>query len=309
MAWVPPGKEPAVRLDGIHHITAITGDAQRNVDFYCGVLGLRFVKKTVNFDAPQAYHLYYGDDFGDPGTILTFFEVRGMEQGRAGTGMIDQIAWKISPGSGEYWAERLERSGLTPACEIGTVGFEDPEGLRLKIVETVTAQEGLASSYSDVPHEHALRGFDGARALVADPRGTGDLLQVLGFKRPGDPYAYAVDGQRMYAMRASTQEGLPGAGTVHHIAWACRPEDHDAWRRELMIEGIKVTPVIDRTYFRSIYFREPGGVLFEIATKGPGFTVDEAPEELGSALKLPPQHEPLRPVLERELAPITIPDS
>jgi glyoxalase family protein len=296
-----------MRLDGIHHITAVTADAQENVDFYCGVLGLRLVKKTVNFDAPQAYHLYYGDDLGDPGTILTFFEFKGIEAGRVGAGMIDELAWKIPPGSGQYWVERLERAGMVINHEVGSIEFYDPEGLRLRIVETVTAHEGRASSHGDVPHEHALRGFDGVRALVSDPRRTGDLLKALGFRRPGDPYAYAVDGQTLYAMRASARDGLRGAGTVHHIAWACEPEEQERWREELIHEGINVTPIIDRTYFRSIYFREPGGVLFEIATRGPGFTVDEEPEELGSSLKLPPQHEPLRPVLERELTPITVP--
>jgi glyoxalase family protein len=307
MARSSTGKEPAVQLDGIHHITAVTADAQRNVDFYRGVLGLRLVKKTVNFDAPRAYHLYYGDDLGDPGSILTFFEFRGIEPGHAGDGMSDEVAWKVPPGSAKYWKQRLEAAGVTASHEIGTVEFEDPEGLRLKIVETVTVHEGLASSYGDVPHEHALRGFDAARALVADPRPTGDLLQLLGFERPGEPYAYTADGRTRYAMRASAQEGSQGAGTVHHIAWACRPEDQEAWRNELVVQGINVTRVIDRTYFRSIYFREPGGVLFEIATEGPGFTVDEAPDELGTALKLPPQHEPLRAVLERELVPIEAP--
>jgi glyoxalase family protein len=298
-----------MRLDGIHHITAITADAQRNIDFYCGVLGLRFVKKTVNFDAPQAYHLYYGDDVGEPGTILTFFEFRGIERGRAGAGMIDEIAWKIPTGSGAYWLERLERAGIAANGEIGAVRCEDPEGLELKLAETVTAPEGRASSHGDVPHEHALRGFDVARALVADPRGTGDLLALLGFERPGDAYGYALGGQISYSMRASAREGLQGAGTVHHIAWACDPEEQAAWREKLIEADVHVTAIIDRTYFRSIYFREPGGVLFEIATTDPGFTVDEAPDELGTALKLPPQHEPLRSVLERELVPIRVPGS
>jgi glyoxalase family protein len=296
-----------MRLDGIHHITAITADAQRNVDFYCGVLGLRFVKKTVNFDAPKAYHLYYGDDTGSPGSILTFFEFRGVERGRAGAGMIDQISWKVPSGSGAYWAERLQSAGTSAHHQSGTVDFEDPEGLKLAIVETADANDGPASGYSDVPAEHALRGFDGVRALVPDPRRPQELLTEMGFERVGDKYAFGLSGDSLYSMRASAQVGVQAAGTVHHIAWACEPDEQEAWREHLISKGLNVTPIIDRTYFQSIYFREPGGVLFEIATKGPGFTIDEAPDELGTSLKLPPQHEALRPALERELVPITLP--
>ena len=298
-----------MQLDGIHHITAITADAQRNVDFYAGVLGLRFIKKTVNFDAPQAYHLYYGDDPGNPGTILTFFEYRGVEQGRAGAGMIDTIAWRVPAGSLGYWRDRLTAEGFeTDDADAGTLVSADPEGLRIEIVGDAAPEEGLTSTYSDVPPEHALRGFNHVRALVADPRSTEQLMNEIGFERPGEPYAFSLAERSLYRLRVSSQVGIQGAGTVHHIAWACEPDEQEAWRNKVADVGMQVTPIIDRQYFRSIYFREPGGVLFEIATKGPGFTVDEAQDELGTGLKLPPQHEPLRPILERELTPITIPD-
>ena len=287
-----------MRLDGIHHITAITADAQQNLDFYVGTLGLRFVKRTVNFDAPQSYHLYYGDDLGSPGTIMTFFEFKGVDRGSAGAGMIDTVAWRAPEASLDRWRDRLSSAGIAVEDRDGVLSFEDPEGLNLQIVGTPGAHA-----------ESSLLGFDSVRALVADPRPTEELMKELSFDRPGEPYAFEIDGRALYRLRISSQIGVQGAGTVHHIAWACELDQQESWRERVQAVDMRVTPIIDRTYFRSIYFREPSGVLFEIATKGPGFTVDESPDELGKSLQLPPQHEPLRQMLERDLTPLNPPSS
>jgi glyoxalase family protein len=277
------------------------------VDFFSGVLGLRLVKKTVNFDAPQAYHLYFGDRLGNPGSIMTFFEFRGVDRGRAGAGMVDLVRWRAPEGSFGFWEERLVSAGAQPKYEREELRFEDPEGLQLAIVEDASGDPQHASTTEDIPSERALRGFHSARALVADPRKTEVLMEAIGFERPGEGYSFGIDGRVWYSTQPSAQIGMQGAGTVHHIAWACEPDEQEQWRSLLQSEGVNVTPIMDRMYFRSIYFREPGGVLFEIATKGPGFTVDEGSEELGTSLKLPPQHESLREALERELVPISVP--
>jgi glyoxalase family protein len=281
-----------VKLDGIHHITAITADAQGNVDFYAGLLGLRFVKKTVNFDAPEVYHLYYGDDEGNPGSILTFFEFPGASRGQVGNGMVSSITWRVG-------AEGL---GLDIVVD-NSGGAEGPE------------DRALQATRSDVPSRHALRGFDGVGALTHDPEASRRLLaDVLGFETEEEiPELFWCRGNSRSASIAYAQairgRGIQGAGTVHHIAWACAPEDQAAWRERIAEAGFDVTPIIDRTYFRSIYFREPSGVLFEIATSGPGFAIDEPVAELGTNLRLPPQHEHLRADLERTLRPLRLPGS
>jgi glyoxalase family protein len=305
-----------MRLEGIHHVTSITADAQRNLDFYAGVLGLRFVKKTVNFDAPDVYHLYYADAKGSPGSVMTFFEFPGAQPGRAGAGMIHRVAWRVgSEASIDFWAKRLGEAGV----EVGRHGdraawFEDPEGLGLALLvpDNPAAEPPLRGEAPDVPAEHALLGFEGARAYARKPGASGQLHEALGFDRGGaDDREWRVAGEQRHADYVyddpPAQAGIQGAGTVHHIAWASRDEDHEAWRERAAAGGARPTPIIDRQYFRSIYFREPSGVLFEIATFGPGFDVDEPLEHLGESLRLPPEHEHLRAQLERTLSPLRTP--
>jgi glyoxalase family protein len=298
-----------MELQGIHHITAITGDAPGNVDFYVRLLGLRMVKKTVNFDLPEVYHLYFGDEEGNPGSILTFFEFPGARRGRPGAGQIDRISWRVpTQGSMDFWGERLESAGVEVEPGNAWLRFADPEGLGLEIVvEEPPAR--LTARSSEIPEEHALAGFAGVRAL-GPPRASEPVLSgVLGFGGAGSEFRLEGPGwSSSYAYtEAPAEPAIEGAGSVHHIAWAARPEDHEAWHQHVAGEGLRPTPIIDRTYFRSIYFREPSGVLFEIATIGPGFTLDEPLERLGEALMLPERYEPRRAELERSLTPLTNP--
>lgn len=301
-----------MKLDGMHHITMITGDAERNVEFYADVLGLRLVKKTVNFDAPEAYHLYFGDEQGSPGSILTWFEFAGARPGRAGAGMIHTIQLGVpSEVSLDFWAARLESKGYASERGERFLSFEDYDGLRFELVVGDHGNPPLRAVHPEVPAEHAILGVEGARAYVA--RGTEadrDLLTgTLGFTEVADG-EYRLDGDTRrfhWAYDATTEHGVPGAGTVHHIAWHSRDEDHVRWQERVADAGMHVTPVIDRDYFHSIYFRQPQGILFEIATSSPGFAVDEDPTHLGEELRLPKQHEHLRPLLERHLTPLTNP--
>jgi glyoxalase family protein len=303
-----------MRLEGIHHITAITGDAPRNVDFYVRVLGLRMVKKTVNFDAPDVYHLYYADERGSPGSVLTFFEFPGAERGRHGAGMVHRIAWRVaSEPSLDFWAGRLAAEGVAAGRQEDSLRFEDPEGLGLELIVVEMGDAPLAAEAPDIPAEHALRGFQGVHAYALRPEESAPLLRdTLGFEDQGDD-DWVVLGEARRARYSydppPERAGIQGAGTVHHIAWASRDEDHPAWRERALEAGARVTPIIDRQYFRSIYFREPSGVLFEIATFSPGFDVDEPLDSLGEELKLPPQHEHLRDRLERTLTPLPNPRS
>jgi glyoxalase family protein len=306
-----------MKLEGVHHITAITGDAQKNVDFYAGVLGLRLVKKTVNQDDPTVYHLFYADEKGDAGSDLTFFEYPGAPQGRAGEGMIWGIRWRLGTDDAlDFWEKRLTEHGTeVERGEDGVVRFADPEGLGhgLKVVETT--DEPLIAEHPEVPSEFALQGFDGAIAYSSDPEASRPLLEeALRFQplagEPGQSGWEARGGTRGGLWGYSeppAERGLQGAGSVHHIAWASQMEDHEAWRERVIAAGARPTPVIDRFYFRSIYFREPSGVLFEIATLGPGFTVDEPLESLGEKLSLPPDYEHLREQVEPILRPINNP--
>jgi glyoxalase family protein len=301
-----------MKLNGMHHITMITGDAQRNVDFYADVLGLRLVKKTVNFDAPEAYHLYFGDEHGSPGSILTWFEFAGAQRGRAGAGMVHTIQFGVgSEASLNFWADRLAARGYATARGEGSSTFTDYDGLHL---ELVVAQDGnplLRAEHSEVPAEHAILGVEGARAYVArGPDADRDLLtQTLGFTHHGHG-EYRLQGDKRHfhwGYETSGERGIPGAGTVHHIAWHAPDADHVSWQQRVADAGMHVTPVIDRDYFKSVYFRQPQGILFEIATTSPGFAVDEDPEHLGEELRLPRQHEHLRPQLERHLTPLINP--
>ena len=303
-----------MELDGTHHITAITEDGQRNVDFYVGVMGLRLVKKTVNQDNPSVYHLFYADEHGDPGSDLTFFEYPGVVRGRAGDGMIHRIVWRVaSPQALDFWAERLGERGTAAerASDRDALVFSDPEGLEHELVVSSVDDAPLIAEHPEVPAELALQGFDGARAYSSDPERSRSLLEeTLGFARR-DGGLWEIRGEHRGGLYAyddpPAPAGVQGAGTVHHIAWASKPEEHEAWRERVAEAGASPTPVIDRFYFRSVYFREPSGVLFELATLGPGFTVDEPLESLGEKLSLPPFIEHLRDQIEPNLRPIVNP--
>jgi glyoxalase family protein len=289
-----------VKLEGIHHVTAITGDAPGNVDFYTRVLGLRLVKKTVNQDDPTVYHLFYADERGSAGSDITFFEYPGTPRGRAGAGMVHRVAFRVgSEESLGFWQERVggERSD-------GSLVFEDPEGLALELVVDDSGDDPLVARHPEIPEEHALRGFAGVRAYTIDPEQSRGFLEgTLGFE-PG----FVARGDRrsgFYEYDETERRGMQGAGTVHHVAWASPQEEHEAWRAAVEQAGARPTPVIDRFYFNSIYFREPSGVLFEIATLGgAGFAADEPIDALGERLSLPPNYEHLRAQLERVLTPL-----
>jgi glyoxalase family protein len=296
----------------MHHITMITGDAQRNVDFYADVLGLRLVKKTVNFVAPEAYHLYFGDERGSPGSILTWFEFAGAGRGRAGAGMIHTIQLGVASEQAlDFWADRRSSTGYASERTPGGLSFEDYDGLRFELVVADDGNAALKAVHPEVPAQHAILGVEGARAYVA--RGTDAdrelLTETLGFTELSDG-EYRLDGDTRHfhwGYDATSDAGIQGAGTVHHIAWHSHDEDHVAWQQRVADAGMHVTPVIDRDYFKSVYFREPQGVLFELATTSPGFAVDEDPDHLGEALRLPTQHEHLRSALEQTLTPLTNP--
>jgi glyoxalase family protein len=301
-----------MKLDGMHHITMITGDAARNVDFYADVLGLRMVKKTVNFDAPDAYHLYFGDERGSPGSILTWFEFAGARPGRAGAGMVHTIQLGVgSEQALDFWADRLADKGYPSRRGDGSLAFADYDGLGFELVVADDGNPPLRAEHPQVPAAHAILGVEGARAYAA--RGpeadSGLLTATLGFTELGS-HDYRLDGDERHfhwAYDPATQVGAQGAGTVHHIAWHSHDQDHVEWQHRAAGAGMQVTPVIDRDYFKSVYFRQPQGILFEIATTSPGFAVDEDPAHLGEELRLPTQHEHLRPRLERVLTPLTNP--
>lgn len=307
-------------LPGIHHVTAITGDVQGNVDFYAGVLGLRLVKKTVNFDDPGSYHLYYGDELGRPGSAMTFFVWPGAPRGRQGTGQVGVTAFSVPAGSLGWWAARLEAAGVRPGSPSSRMGddvlpFADREGMRLELVVPARPDSRTAWAGGPVPDEHGIRGFHSVTLSQTGSEETARLLtDTLCFRPAGG------EGRRTRFETGETggvvdllvEPDVPptqvAAGTVHHVAWRT-PDDPSQleWRETVAGAGYDVTPVLDRQYFHSIYFREPGGVLFEIATDLPGFTVDEPAAELGSSLRLPPRLEPLRAELETRLPPFTVP--
>jgi glyoxalase family protein len=298
-----------MRFDGIHHVTCITGDAPRNVDFYVRVLGLRMVKKTVNQDDPTVYHLFYADEKGSAGSDITFFEYPGAPRGQAGDGMVHTTVFRVgSEESLDYWAERLGTEEIETQRDGASLRFEDPEGLGLELMVTDAPDAPLTAEHPEIPQEHRLQGFEGVRAYSSAPENSKALLEEgLGFEPHGDDTWEVVGDERRgwVTYDAPTpQRGLSGAGTVHHVAWASTMDDHEAWRERVRGVGMHPTPVIDRFWFRSVYFREPSGVLFEIATLGPGFTTDEPLETLGEALTLPPNYERYRDQLEQTLTPL-----
>ena len=310
------------RIPGIHHITAIASDPQRNLDFYTQALGLRLVKLTVNFDDPGTYHFYFGDETGRPGTILTFFPWARAPRGRQGTGQVTTISFSIPQGGLAYWQERLASEGISTAqpqrrFDEQVLAFSDPDGLQLELVAHPGAEARPGWAGGPVPAEFAIRGFSGAALTVDDYELTADVLtNVLGFRlveQEGQRYRYAVgegaDLARVDLINApELPQGQIAAGTVHHIAWRTPGDEQQlAWRTELQQVGLQVTPVRDRQYFHSIYFYEPNGILFEIATDPPGFATDETPETLGTHLKLPPWLEPQRATLENKLPKLWLP--
>jgi glyoxalase family protein len=303
-----------VRLEGVHHITAITGDARGNVDFYARVLGLRLVKKTVNQDQPSVYHLFYADEQGSPGADVTFFEFPGAVPGRAGAGMVHRVLWRVASEEAlDFWTGRLSAEGVDWERDesAGSLRFADPEGLGHELLVADVPDQPLIADHPELPRELALQGFHGARAYAADPEASRPLIQdALGFEPVGDGL-YEVRGEQRRGFwhydKPPSEPGREGAGTVHHVAWASTMDDHEAWRERAIEGGARPTEVIDRFWFRSIYFREPSGVLFEIATLGPGFDADEDPAHLGEKLVLPPRFEPLREQIEATLTPIENP--
>jgi glyoxalase family protein len=301
-----------MKLEGIHHVTAITGAAPQNVEFYAGVLGLRMVKKTVNQDDPTVYHLFYADERGNAGADITFFEYPGVPRGRAGDGMVHRVVWRVASREAlDFWQRRLEREGVSSKRTERSLLFSDPEGLDLELVLDSSGDEPLRAEHPGVPIEVAIRGFDGVRAYSSVPEASSELFErTLSFSRDGGA-SWTVRGEArggFYRFDPPPQRRpLQGAGTVHHVAWASPMGDHEDWRRRVAAAGASPTPIIDRFYFRSIYFREPSGVLFEIATLGPGFTADEDLDTLGRGLSLPPNYEHLRDKLEDVLTPLPDP--
>ena len=301
-----------MRLEGIHHVTAITGDARRNLDFYVRVLGLRLVKRSVNQDVPSILQLYYGSENGAPGAILAFYEYPGIQVGRAGAGMIHRLSWRIgSERALAFWARRLSGEGVEHERHGAHLRFRDPEGLELELVVVETDDEPLTASHPDIPDGLALQGFDSVRAFARDPERSRALLEAtLGFERRSDAVwdtRGSGRGGRYAYDSAPVKPGIQGSGTVHHVAWAATEDDQEQWHAALVEAGSGATPVIDRYWFRSTYFREPSGVLFEITTTGPGFALDEPVERLGERLALPPALEHLRGELEAGFTPLSNP--
>ena len=306
-------------ITGIHHVTAIASDAQENIDFYIGILGLRLVKKTVNFDAPEVYHFYYGDESGNPGSILTFFPYGGLIKGRHGKGMLNTTTFSIALSSLNYWLQRFKKFGIEykkPVDRLGVetvVYFEDTDGLGLELVFN---DRDTRPGYSNgnIPMEHSIKGFYNVEIWEEGYERTAGLLteqldhQLIAEK--GNRFRFAAtDTPGNYIdilCMPDSMKGLAGSGTVHHIAFATPgKETQSEVRLRILQRMLNPTPVLDRSYFTSVYFREPGGVLFEVATQGPGFAIDEAVEHLGESLKLPPQFESRRKELENLLTPVT----
>ena len=309
-------------ITGIHHVTAIASDPQKNLDFYTGLLGLRLVKLTVNFDDPTTYHFYYGDRLGTPGTLLTFFAWTGIRRGRQGTGQATSVAFSIPESALGFWVERLRNAGIDAQNPVRrfdeqVLAFRDPDGLALELVAHHGAEERAGWAGGDVPAEYAVRGIHTVTLCLDGYEHTAKLLtETMQFRKVGEEgsvfrYAVGAGGSGAIVNLRCAPDVWPGivaGGTVHHVAWRTPTDDEQrAWREEIAGVGLNVTPQLDRRYFQSIYYREPGGVLFEIATDGPGFSVDEAEEALGTRLMLPPWMEPNRGELERVLPPLRLP--
>ncbi len=308
----------ATSIAGLHHVTAIASDPQRNLDFYTTVLGLRFVKRTINFDDPGTYHFYFGDDTGMPGTILTFFPWPGARRGRAGAGEVSATAFSIPFGSRSFWTARLKEHSITfsehSRFGANVLAFQDPDGMSIELVEHKETHPGTAARYSDVPAEYAIQGFYGVTLLLKRLEHSAELLGVMGMTQigqEGNRTRFAPEGEALgrfidILVDSKAPHAAPGAGSVHHIAFRTPDDAGQAEWRKILAPHADVTTVQDRTYFRSIYFREPGGVLYEIATDIPGFLIDEPAESLGEALRIPAWYEPSRSAIEARVAPIIL---
>jgi glyoxalase family protein len=302
-----------MNLDGIHHITAITGDAQRNLDFYTRVLGLRLTAKTVNQDDPSVYHLFYGDELARPGADLTFFEYPHAIPGRAGAGMVHRIVWRVgSEKALDFWADRLAAEGTETHRSQDSLRFADFEGLGHELALDHSGDEALIAEHPEIPAELALLGFDGVRAYSPEPQATESLLKgLMGARQLGGADAWELRGDKRGGWIALDQppaeRGRQSAGVVHHIAWRTTDAEQGDWLERLNAARIPNSGIIDRHYFHSVYFREPGGVLFELATEEPGFTVDGPVEDLGRRIILPPWLESQRGEVERRLTPLPDP--
>lgn len=304
---------------GIHHITAVASDPQQNLDFYTDILGMRLVKKTINFDDPSVYHLYYGDEAGRPGSILTFFPWSHLKNGKPGEGQVVAIAFAVPEGSLDYWGDFMADQNIEfmePFERFGkpVLGFQDPDGLHLELVADPKVNDLEGWSGGPHPAEYAVRGFHGATLAEQSYQLTGQLLEEhLGFTHTDqfdDRYLFETDaalGSVIEIIDQSELNGRPGTGTVHHIAFRAEDEEEQMQiRRALLEEGYHTTEQKDRQYFKSVYFYESGGVLFEIATDGPGFATDESPEQLGSSLQLPPWLEDRRDLIEADLPELRV---
>jgi glyoxalase family protein len=307
-------------ITGIHHVTAIASGARQNVEFYAGILGLRLVKRTVNFDATDVHHLYYGDENGSPGSIMTFFPYEGLQRGRKGKGQVTVTSFSIGAGSLDHWMKRFDRLGVKykhPQERFGNEAFlyfEDADGLGLELVEAPDDDRPL-NSLGPVAKEHSIKGFFGITLSEESFERTAGLLTEhmdhRSIKEGSDRFRFSPSGKPGDIVdiinSPEQQRGFGGSGTVHHVAFSTSTyEDQLAVREKLLSAGHQVTQVLDRQYFRSIYFREPGGVLFEVATVPPGFAIDETPEQLGTSLKLPAWVEPQRTSIEASLVPINV---
>lgn len=306
-------------VTGLHHITALASDPQKNFDFYAGILGLRLVKKTINFDSPDVYHLYYGNETGMPGTIMTFFPYPDIPQGRKGKGQLTVTSFSITVNAIEYWTKRLDKFnipyvGPKERFDELFITFEDYDGLGLELVAN-NKDERIGFTKGNIPLEFAIKGFYGMTLSEECFEKTASLL--VGqmdhnlITEQGNRFRFSASGKPGdfvdVLCSPDTLKGLAGYGTTHHVAFATASDATQLEVREKLLKfGLNVTPVLDRQYFHSIYFREPGGVLFEIATIPPGFTIDEPIEHLGESLKLPPWEEKSRPLLEKKLFPIKL---
>ena len=304
------------KISGIHHITAIAGNAQSNYDFYTGVLGLRLVKRTVNFDDPGTYHFYYGNETGTPGTILTFFPWEGIAGGRSGTGMVTDVGYSVPAGSLEFWQERFRQHGVQQGPVAERMGetylpFADPDGLNISLIVSKTPDDRAPWATSEVGPDAATKGFHSVTLTLRSVAPTAEILtELFGYtlkEQEGNRYRFITDANPTAAIvdiveTPDQHRGFNGSGTNHHVAFRVPDEaTQQEYQEKILRKGLHITPKIDRDYFFSVYFREPGGVLFEIATDNPGFTVDEPANELGGHLKLPIQYEPMRARIEKTL--------
>jgi len=300
-----------MKLEGIHHVTCITGDVRANVDFYTRVLGLRLVAKSVNQDDPYVYHLFFSDEEGHPGSDLTFFDYSQAAPGRAGAGMVYRVEWRLASADAvAFWEKRLKAESVATTRDGNRLRFSDPEGLEHELLVSTAADEPRIAEHPEIPRELALQGFDGVRAYGSPDRSRPVLEKILNASAV-DAHTFELRGKQRGGTIAydmpPAERGIPGAGTVHHVAWGTTIAEHPEWQGHLEASGVHTSGIVNRHYFHSIYFREPNGILFEIADDGPGFTVDGPVEDLGTRVILPPWYESRRMEIESRLVPIPDP--